>query len=94
MIGLALLVVGATSGVATRAIALCFGAGTMTLTLYSLHVVCRSPTLLSDSLRDSYRFHALLLLGIGLVFVAAGRRGPLERLVAAAARSVAPRLPS
>ena len=94
VIGLALLVVGATRGVATRTIALVFGAGTMTLTLYSLHVVCRSPDLLPDALRDSYRFHALLLLGIGLLFVAAGRRGPLERIVAAPARAVAPRLPS
>lgn len=94
VIGLALLVVGATSGVATRAVALFFGAGTMTLTLYSLHVVCRSPTLLPDALRDSYRFHVLLLLGIGLVFVAAGRSGPLERIVATASRLGAPRLPS
>jgi hypothetical protein len=94
VIGLALLVVGATSGVATRAIALLFGAGTMTLTLYSLHVVLRSPELLPDGLRDSYRFHALLLLVIGLVFVAAGRRGPLERIVASPSRTVAPRLPS
>lgn len=94
VIGLALLVVGATSGLATRAIALFFGAGTMTLTLYSLHVVLRSPELLPDGLRDSYAFHALLLLGIGLVFVAAGRRGPLERIVAAPSRALAPRLPS
>lgn len=92
VIGLALLVVGATSGVATRAIALFFGAGTMTLTLYSLHVVCRSPALLPDALRDSYRFHVLLLLGVGALFRAAGRRGPLERIVAAPARAVAPRL--
>lgn len=94
VIGLALLVVGATSGAATRAIALVLGAGTMTLTLYSLHVVCRSRDLLPDTLRDSYLFHVLLLLGIGLLFVAAGRRGPLERIVAAASRTVAPRLPS
>ena len=39
------------------------------------------------SLRDSYRFHVLLLLGIGLVFVAAARRGPLERIVGAASRA-------
>lgn len=89
VIGLALLVLGATSGVVTRAIALFFGAGTMTLTLYSLHVVLRSPDLLPDSLRDSYRFHALLLLGIGLIFVAAGRRGPLERIIGAASRRIA-----
>ena len=35
--------------VATRAVALFFGAGTMTLTLYSLHVVMRSRELLPDS---------------------------------------------
>lgn len=93
VIGLSLLLVGATRRAATRAIALVFGAGTMTLSLYSLHVVLRSPDLLPDSLRDSYRFHTLLLLGIGLVFVAVGRRGPLERIVAAACRTVArPRL--
>lgn len=93
IIGVALLLVGATRGVVTRVIALVFGAGTMTLTLYTLHVVCRSAELLPESLRDSYRFHALLLLGIGLVFVAAGRRGPLERIVAAPTRVLAPRLP-
>lgn len=93
IIGVALLLVGATRGVVTRVIALVFGAGTMTLTLYTLHVVCRSAELLPESLRDSYRFHALLLLGIGLVFVAAGRRGPLERIVAAPTRALAPRLP-
>jgi hypothetical protein len=94
VIGLALLVVGATSGMATRVIALFFGAGTMTLSLYALHVVCRSPTLLPDTLRDSYLFHTLLLLGIGLLFVAVGRRGPLERIVGVASRTSGPRLPS
>lgn len=94
VIGVALLVVGATSGVAQRAIALFFGAGTMTLTLYSLHVVLRSPDLLPDGLRESYRFHALVLLGIGLLFATAGRRGPFERVVGAASRLVSggPRL--
>ena len=91
VIGLALLVVGVTSGAATRAVALFFGAGTMTLTLYSLHVAMRSPQLLPDSLRDSYLFHALVLLAIGLLFVAAGRRGPFERVVTVAARLVAGR---
>lgn len=89
VIGFALLGVGATSGVATRAIAIFFGAGTTTLTLYSLHVVCRSPGLLPDVLRDSYQFHALLVLGVGSVFAAVGSRGPLERLVASASRRVA-----
>lgn len=85
VIGLALLAVSATSGVVTRSIALFFGAGTMTLSLYSLHVLLRSRDLLPDGLRDSYPFHAVVLLGIGLAFVAAARRGPLERVVGAAA---------
>lgn len=86
VIGLAVLVVGASSGVAHRAIALFFGAGTMTLTLYTLHVVLRSRDLLPDGLRDSYAFHALVLLGVGQLFVAVRRRGPLELLVGLASR--------
>jgi len=88
VIGLALLVVGATSGVATRTVAIFFGAGTMTLTLYSLHVVSRSPDVPPDALRDSYQFQVLLLLGVGSLFAAVGARGPLERIVAAASRRV------
>ena len=61
----------------------------MTLTLYSVHVVCRAPDLLPDALRDSYQFHALLLLSIGALFAAVGKRGPLERVVASVSRRVA-----
>jgi hypothetical protein len=89
VIGLALLGVAATSGVAARAVAIFFGAGTMTLTLYCVHVVCRSPGLLPDSLRDSYQFHVLLVLGAGSAYAAVGARGPLEALVASASRRVA-----
>jgi hypothetical protein len=31
---------------------------------------------------ESFRWHVLVLLAVGAVFVAAGRRGPLEWLVA------------
>lgn len=89
VIGVALLAVPVASATARRAVAVFFGAGAMTLTLYSLHVVSRSRTLLPDGLRDSYLFHVLLLLGIGSVFAAASARGPLERLVGAASRAVA-----
>ena len=91
VIGLALLVLGAARPPWRRAAAVFFGAGTMTLTLYSLHVVARSRDLLPTVLRDSYLFHVLLLLGIGSVFAAARLRGPLEGLVAAASRAVAGR---
>ena len=66
-----------------------FGAGAMTLTLYSVHVLARSHDLLPDTLRDSYLFHVLLLLGIGAVFAATYSRGPLEGVVRAASRAVA-----
>ncbi len=74
-----------------RTAAIFFGAGAMTLTLYSVHVVARSQDLLPDALRDSYFFHVMLLLGIGAVFAATRTRGPLEALVGAASRAVAGR---
>ncbi len=89
VIGLALVVVGATSGVTTRAVAVFFGAGTMTLSLYAVHVVSRSRDLLPDPLRDSYEFHVLLLLGLGSVYATLRARGPLEAAVGAASRAVA-----
>ncbi len=83
VIGLCLLVVGAldTSGVRTMAIV--FGAGTMTLSLYTLHVVMRTEYVLPEETPSSYPFHLIALLGIGALYVYGGRRGPLEWLVAA-----------
>jgi uncharacterized membrane protein len=57
-----------------------FGAGTMTLTLYSLHVVMRSPWVWPPEEPDSFRWHVLVLLAVGALYAAAGRRGPLERV--------------
>lgn len=91
VIGLALLALSVVGPGARRATAVFFGAGTMTLTLYSVHVVARSRDLLPTDLRDSYLFHVLLLLGIGSVFAATRTRGPLEALVAVASRTVAGR---
>lgn len=91
VVGAALLLVGAARPVPRHAVAVFFGAGTMTLSLYSLHVVARTPGLLPDALRDSYLFHVLLLLGTGLMLTAAGLRGPLEATVGGVARTVAGR---
>jgi hypothetical protein len=91
VIGAALLALSMTGPVARRAVAVLFGAGTMTLTLYSVHVVARSRDLLPDALRDSYLFHVLLLLVIGSVFAAARARGPLEVAVGAGSRVLAGR---
>lgn len=62
------------------ATAVLLGAGTMTLTLYSLHVVMRSPWVWPAEEPDTFRWHVLVLLAVGAVHVAAGRRGPLERV--------------
>ena len=62
-------------------LAVLFGAGTMTLTLYSLHVVMRTPDLWPPEEPGTYVWHVLVLLTIGLVYTAAGRRGPLETAV-------------
>lgn len=89
VIGACLLVVGLLRGRAERAVAVLFGAGTMTLTLYSLHVVLRTEQLWPpDHGTDAFRWHALVLLGIGALFVAAGVRGPLESAVRMVSRLV------
>lgn len=67
-------------------LAVLFGAGTMTLTLYSLHAVMRTPEVWPPEEPESYVWHVLVLLAIGIVFVALGRRGPLEGLVGYPAR--------
>lgn len=62
-------------------LAVLFGAGTMTLTLYSLHAVMRTPAVWPPEEPGSYLWHVLVLLGVGMVYVALGRRGPLEDAV-------------
>lgn len=91
VIGACLLVVGLLDDVPERAVAIVFGAGTMTLTLYSLHVLLRTEALWPPD-HGAFTPHALVLLGIGAVFVAFGWRGPVERLVGAAADRVGSRV--
>lgn len=91
VVGLCLLALDVVGPTGRRTAAIFFGAGAMTLTLYSVHVVARSQDLLPDALRDSYLFHVMLLLGAGAVFAATRTRGPLEALVGAASRGVAGR---
>ena len=59
-------------------LAVLFGAGTMTLTLYSLHVVMRTPAVWPPEEPASYLWHVLVLGAVGMAYVALGRRGPLE----------------
>lgn len=86
VIGLCLLVTRAQS----RAWAAVFGAGAMTLSLYTLHVVLTArgwwPDLESPG---DYGDQVLIVLATGAVFALVPVRGPLEQVVALASRWVA-----
>ncbi|MGI8645386.1 MAG: heparan-alpha-glucosaminide N-acetyltransferase domain-containing protein [Nocardioides sp.] len=86
VIGLCLVVVGALSSTGERFVAVFFGAGAMTLSLYSLHVVMKTPEVWPSERPDTYVWHVLVVLGIGSAYAAWRRPGPLERIVSAAAR--------
>jgi hypothetical protein len=62
-----------------------FGAGAMTLTLYSLHVALLTPERWPDQTAANYARHVLLALVVGAAFAVAARRGPLESLTRLAA---------
>lgn len=89
--GSALAVIGAClllSRVAPRVCAVVFGAGAMPLTLYTLHVVLRSPDLLDGDDPTTFWLHVGTVTVIGAWFRLVGLSGPLERLVAIAAGAV------
>ncbi|QNN54182.1 heparan-alpha-glucosaminide N-acetyltransferase domain-containing protein [Nocardioides mesophilus] len=73
---------------APATLAVVFGAGTMTLTTYSLHVVLRTPWAWPDDDAATFARHVLLVLAIGAAFRLLGRSGPLERVAALLAGSV------
>jgi hypothetical protein len=92
--GTAALVIGAAlllsrAAAATRwtatAWATLFGAGAMTLTLYSLHVALLTPERWPEQTPANYARHVLLALVVGAAFALAARRGPLESLTRLAA---------
>jgi uncharacterized membrane protein len=89
VIGLALLAVGMLGPVATRAVAIVFGAGTMTLSLYTLHVLMRTPDVPPAEEPDTFIVHVFVLMGVGAVHVALGLKGPLEWAVAGASSRTA-----
>ncbi|MBS44816.1 MAG: hypothetical protein CMH83_16950 [Nocardioides sp.] len=92
VLGLCLLVVGLVEDVAgdlgRRTVAVLFGAGTATLSLYSLHVVMRTEEVWPREDPSTFGLHLLVLLWVGALLVAFGRRGPLEHLVAVPTRFV------
>ena len=90
VIGGCLLVVRWLPRAGERAAAIVFGAGTMTLSLYSLHVLLHTPERWPDDYDPPAFFaHVAIVLAIGAAFVAFRRSGPLEWLVRQASRFTA-----
>ena len=89
VIGAALLVVGLLGETARHAVALVFGAGTATLTLYVVHLALRRGDVPPAEEPGSFGVHVAVLLGVGAVLAALRLRGPLEWLVALASRGAA-----
>ncbi|QBR92005.1 heparan-alpha-glucosaminide N-acetyltransferase domain-containing protein [Nocardioides euryhalodurans] len=87
VIGGCLLVVGLLPAALPRVAAVVFGAGTMTLTLYTLHAWLRSDWIPAEE-PSAFRDHVIILGLIGAVFVLLRRRGPLEALVALPGRGL------
>ncbi len=85
-VGSACLVIGAcvlVGRLAPRVLGVVFGAGAMTLTLYTVHVVLRDETLVAGTTTE-YVLQAALVLVVGPAFALARRRGPLEAAVGTA----------
>lgn len=81
VIAVCLLAEQALPRAASAVLAVVFGAGAMTLTLYSLHVVMRTPEVWPPETGDVYLTHVVVLLGIGAAYALLRRRGPLEAAV-------------
>jgi uncharacterized membrane protein len=73
-----------------RGFAVAFGAGAMTLTLDSLHVVMLTPDVWpGDEGLPAYRTQVIIVLGIGALFALLRLRGPLEAATATISRAFA-----
>lgn len=97
-IGTSLVVIGvcvAAGRLLPRLLAVALGAGAMTLTLYSAHVVLRAKGAWDADGAATFVGQVSLALVVGAVYRAARRRGPLEsgvaRVSGAARRAVAER---
>ena len=88
VLGLAVLA----SRVLRRAWAVVFGAGAMTLTLYSLHIVMLTPDVPPREAPSSYLPQVVVVLLVGAAYALARRRGPMESLVGLGSQAVARRV--
>ncbi|MGA9745947.1 MAG: hypothetical protein WBQ50_00670, partial [Nocardioides sp.] len=68
--------------------AVLFGAGAMTLSLYSLHVIMRTPLLWPDDDVPTFTLHVMTMLVVGALFRLLRLSGPLEKVTALAAGAV------
>lgn len=82
VIGICLAVAGSVGAFGERLLGVLFGAGAMTLTLYSLHVLMTTEDVWPTEDVDAFRTHVLVLTAIGMTFGALRWRGPLEYVVA------------
>ena len=71
-----------------RACSVVFGAGAMTLTLYTVHVLLRGDGLWDGDGLVTFLGQTAVVLAVGAAFRRAGQRGPLEVLVGAAGTGV------
>src|SRR5690606_21942116 len=66
---------------APRLVAVIGGAGAMSLTMYTLHVLMKTPGIWPDDVPGSFPIHVAIVLGVGALFRVLGWRGPLEWVV-------------
>jgi uncharacterized membrane protein len=71
-----------------RTLAVVAGAGTMTLTLYSAHVVSRTPGWWDGDGAGTFLAQTVAVLAVGAAYRLARRRGPLEGAVGRAQEAV------
>ena len=77
--------------VALEALRIGFGAGTMTLTLYSLHVLMHSPVLPPKDTPSTFGLHVWVVLTLGAIFALLRKRGPLEYVAGLIVRQSPPK---
>ncbi|MEP7736238.1 heparan-alpha-glucosaminide N-acetyltransferase domain-containing protein [Nocardioides sp. 31GB23] len=81
-VALCLLLVRLLPGPAVDGVAVAAGAGAATLSLYTLHVLMTTEAVWPSESSDGTAVQYVVVLGLGALLVATGRRGPLEAVVA------------
>ncbi|MGJ9412567.1 heparan-alpha-glucosaminide N-acetyltransferase domain-containing protein [Aeromicrobium sp. CF4.19] len=91
--GACLLVLHLAPSAASRWTAVALGGGAMTLTLYCLHAVMRTPQVWPTEDPGTFWWHIAVVTVLGAVFAALGRRGPLEQIVSTVSHAASRRPP-